>query len=67
MSIKDMINQAYSKDASGFEATFNDIMASKMGDAIGAKFDSMYGGEQMELPLEEPEVEVDSEQELESE
>ena len=59
MSIKDMINQAYSKDASGFEATFNSVMADKVETALGSKFDSMYGDTQMELPLEDT---VDSEE-----
>lgn len=66
MSIKDMISQAHSKDASGFEATFNSIMADKVETALGAKFDSMYGT-QLELPLEEPEAVVDSEVDLETE
>jgi len=70
MSIKDMIKQAHSKDANGFEATFSDIMAGKVEAALGAKFDSMYGSEaQMELPLDQSESEEYSvsEPDLESE
>lgn len=42
MSIKDLINKAYEKDASGFEALFDAIMSEKMEAAIGAKYDDMF-------------------------
>jgi hypothetical protein len=66
--IKDMINHAFNKDASDFEASFNSVMAGKVEDALSAKFDSMYG-EQPELDLEpEADIDVDSaEPDLESE
>lgn len=72
MDVKDMINHAYSKNATEFETAFNTVMADKVEAALGAKFDSMYGGEQLELDLEpqaevEHEVDAAPEVELESE
>jgi uncharacterized SAM-dependent methyltransferase len=63
-NVKDMINHAYNKDASGFEAAFNQVMADKMEVSLGAKFDSMYGSpaeESVEADLEPTEVEVEAE------
>ena len=63
-NVKDMINHAYNKDASGFEAAFNQVMADKMEVSLGAKFDSMYGSpaeESVEADLEPMEVEVEAE------
>lgn len=58
MSIKDLIGQAYNKDAESFEATFNDVMASKVETAIGAKYDSMFGApEAVEADTQEVSVE----------
>ena len=63
-NVKDMINHAYNKDASGFEAAFNQVMADEMEVSLGAKFDSMYGSpaeESVEADLEPTEVEVEAE------
>ena len=63
-NVKDMINHAYNKDASGFEAAFNQVMADKMEVSLGAKFDSMYcspAEESVEADLEPTEVEVEAE------
>ena len=60
MSIKDLINQAYTKDAESFESTFADIMADKMESALGAKYDEMFGTEETfeeEVDLEEAKYE----------
>ena len=43
MSVSDLIKSAIDKDASGFESSFNNIMADRMTSAIGQKYDSMYG------------------------
>ena len=59
MSIKDLINQAYNKDATGFETTFNSIMGEKMSGAIEAKYDEMFGAQEVEV---EEEVEIDSDE-----
>lgn len=61
--IKDMINQAYSKDATSFEKTFNDIMSAKMDSAIATRYDQMF--DQPSAVEEEPEVEVEVEAEVE--
>ena len=69
-NVKDMINHAYNKDASGFEAAFNQVMADKMEVSLGAKFDSMYGSpaeESVEADLEPTEVEVEAEAPVEAE
>jgi len=66
-NVKDMINHAYNKDASGFEAAFNQVMADKMEVSLGAKFDSMYGSpaeESVEADLE-PAVEAEATPEVE--
>lgn len=63
-NVKDMINHAYNKDASGFEAAFNQVMADKMEVSLGAKFDSMYGSpaeESVEADLETTEAPVEAE------
>ena len=67
-NVKDIINHAYNKDASGFEAAFNQVMADKMEVSLGAKFDSMYvspAEESVEADLEPTEVEVEVEAEVE--
>jgi hypothetical protein len=67
-NVKDMINHAYNKDASGFEAAFNQVMADKMEVSLGAKFDSMYGSpaeESVEADLEPTEVEAEVEESVE--
>lgn len=65
MSVKDMINHAYSKNATEFETAFNSIMADKVEAALGAKFDSMYGAP--EVAEEEPVAEVEDDIEVDSE
>lgn len=42
MSIKDLIQTAYDKNASAFENAFNDIMSSRMESAISDKYDEMF-------------------------
>jgi len=64
MSIKDLINQAYNKDAGAFETTFKSVMDEKMGSAIEAKYDEMFGAQDVEEEVEE-EVEVEEELDLE--
>jgi hypothetical protein len=61
MSIKDLINQAYTKDAGAFEKTFDAIMAEKMGSAIETKYDDMFGAQEVavEEEVETEEVEVE--------
>jgi hypothetical protein len=61
MSIKDLINQAYTKDAESFESSFADIMADKMESSLGAKYDEMFGTQEEtfeeEVDLEEAKYE----------
>lgn len=64
MSIKDLINQAYNKDAGAFETTFKSVMDEKMGSAIEAKYDEMFGAQDVE---EEVEVEEEVSEEIEVE
>jgi hypothetical protein len=42
MSIKELIQHAVQKDASGFEAKFNDVMIDKLTTAIENKYVSMF-------------------------
>ena len=46
--IKTLIQHAIHKDADSFENQFNSIMAEKMGKAIGAKYDEMFGADSVE-------------------
>lgn len=69
MSVKDLINQAYNKDAEAFEATFDSIMSDRMSSAIGAKYDEMFGAEEEEVSeevLDESKDEEEDEDEDES-
>jgi hypothetical protein len=43
MSVKDLINKAYEKDAAGFEEMFASIMDERMENAIANKYDDMFG------------------------
>jgi len=62
MSVSDLIKNAIDKDASGFETSFNNIMADRMTAAIGQKYDSMYGASDVGEPVEmEAQVEVSPE------
>jgi len=64
MSVSDLIKNAIDKDASGFETSFNNIMADRMTAAIGQKYDSMYGASDVGEPVEmEAQVEVTPEAE----
>lgn len=64
MSVSDLIKNAIDKDASGFESSFNNIMADRMTAAIGQKYDSMYGASDVGEPVEmEAQVEVTPEAE----
>ena len=63
MSIKDLINQAYTKDAGAFEKTFDAIMAEKMGSAIETKYDDMFGAQEVAV---EEEVEAVEEEDKEA-
>ena len=56
-TIKDLIQSATEKDVSEFEPTFADIMSAKLDDALGLKYDAMFG----------PEVSADSDEEVEIE
>jgi len=67
MSVSDLIKNAIDKDASGFETSFNNIMADRMTAAIGQKYDSMYGASDVGSPgVSEPE-EIDVVEPLETE
>jgi len=62
MSVSDLIKSAIDKDASGFESSFNNIMADRMTAAIGQKYDSMYGASDVGEPVEmEAQAEVSPE------
>ena len=64
MSVSDLIKNAIDKDASGFETSFNNIMADRMTAAIGQKYDSMYGASEVGEPVEmEAQVEMQPEAE----
>lgn len=52
MSVKELIYHAVQKDASTFEAQFNDIMADRMTAAIEAKYASMFSPTETELQSE---------------
>jgi hypothetical protein len=57
MSVKELIQQAVQKDATGFEDKFNDIMTDRMVAAIETKYTSMFS--QDEIPVESVDVETD--------
>ena len=66
MGVEDMIKSAIEKNADGFESSFNNVMAAKMGAAIETKYEDMFGTS--EVSEAETEVEVDaSDLELDSE
>jgi hypothetical protein len=70
MSIKDLIDQAYNKDAGAFEQTFDAIMSEKMSNAIGAKYDEMFGAQEEveeEVVTEDEEILDESKDEEEDE
>ena len=63
MSIKDLIGNAFNKDASEFEKVFEDIMSEKTDAALSAKYDEMF--ESKEDDDKEYEKEEDDEDEEE--
>ena len=48
MSIKDLINSAFEKDASSFEKTFEEIMDEKMDSTIASKYNEMFGSSDLD-------------------
>ena len=72
MGVEDMIKSAIDKNADGFESSFNNVMAAKMGAAIETKYEDMFGTSDVADEQEVPEVEAQSDavldaQDLESE
>lgn len=64
MSIADLIKNAATKNASAFEDEFNEIMSDKMTAAIGNKYNSMFGSEEVDGGEEVlPEVETEEQDE----
>lgn len=59
-NVVDMIKSAVEKDATGFEKSFDSVMASKMDSALQAHYDSTYN-------VAEPETATPVETELETE
>lgn len=57
--VKDMIKHAFDGNASEFEASFDSIMADKMGVAIEDKYDQMFDAEVEETPEVEAELETE--------
>ena len=57
MSVKEFIQQAVQKDATGFEDKFNHIMADRMMAAIETKYTSMFS--QDEVPVESVDAETE--------
>ena len=62
--IKDMIKAASEKDATGFEAAFQNAISPKIDAALSAKYDDMFG---VEAEATEAEVESSDVEENESE
>lgn len=60
-TIKDLIQSATEKDVSEFEATFADIMSAKIDDALGSKYDAMFGSGVSADSDEEVDVEIEHE------
>jgi hypothetical protein len=52
MSVKELIQHAVEKDASNFEAQFNDIMLDKITTAIETKYATMFSPAEAESQLE---------------
>lgn len=67
MSIKDLIQSAFEKDATSFEEKFAAIMAEKQEAAIMAKYDSMFESKDEEDEDEDMEDEDDEEEDDEDE
>ena len=61
-NIVDMIKSAVEKDATGFESSFDSVMASKMDSALQAHYDSTYN-----VAEPEPQQAAPVETELETE
>ena len=59
MSVKELIQKASDKDATGFESAFSDIMSDKMMAAIEAKYTAMFSAEEVETSEEDELSEVD--------
>ena len=65
--VKDMIRNAFSGNAKEFEDSFNTIMTNKMDDALSAKYDQMFGAQEVGEDELDDEIEVDTpEEELET-
>ena len=58
MSVKELIQKASDKDATGFESAFSDIMSDKMMAAIEAKYTAMFSAEEVETSEEDELSEV---------
>lgn len=58
MSVKELIQKASDKDATGFESAFGDIMSDKMMAAIEAKYTAMFSAEEVETSEEDELSEV---------
>ena len=52
MSVKELIQKAQDKDATGFESAFGDIMSDKMMSAIETKYTSMFSPEEVSVEAE---------------
>lgn len=53
MSVKELIQKASDKDATGFESAFSDVMSDKMMAAIEAKYTAMFSAEEVETSEED--------------
>lgn len=60
--IRDMIKTAFDGNASEFDDKFNSTMSDKMDAALAAKYDQMFGAEE----VDETELDDEPEQELET-
>jgi|TARA_R110000803_G_C11702643_1_gene285711 ATP-dependent protease HslVU (ClpYQ) ATPase subunit len=58
MSVKELIQKASDKDATGFESAFSDVMSDKMMAAIEAKYTAMFSAEEVETSEEDELSEV---------
>jgi hypothetical protein len=52
MSVKELIQKASDKDATGFESAFGDIMSDKMMAAIETKYTAMFSPEEVSVEAE---------------
>jgi len=67
MDTIELVKAAHEKNANDFESAFNDIMNVKMQDALGNKYDDMFGTPEVDTEIEFGDNDIELESETEQE